>query len=179
MQPISNLDILVLALLAETPMHGYEIIRRISDRNFYHWVETPTSSVYHSLRKLASGGFLKTKEIRLGKSPPRTVYELTKKGREAVEEGTLNLLRAPTRFLEELHIGLFGSGILSEEQLLSALEEQKTSTKLLADEIEKSLSDKKTKSDYRLRLIYERLLSLYKAHSRWLKDAVYLIKKHK
>lgn len=66
----------VLALLAERPMHGYQIIQEIEDRSGGSWKPSP-GSVYPTLQLLADEGLIGAEE-----SDGRKTYSLTEAGRE-------------------------------------------------------------------------------------------------
>jgi len=66
----------VLALLAERPMHGYQIIREIDERSKGSW-KPSAGSVYPTLQLLADEGFVSSEE-----SNGRKIYSLTEAGRE-------------------------------------------------------------------------------------------------
>ena len=66
----------VLALLAERPMHGYQIIREIEDRSGGTW-KPSAGSVYPTLQLLADEGTIRAEE-----SNGRKIYSLTEAGRE-------------------------------------------------------------------------------------------------
>ncbi len=68
----------VLALLAEGPMHGYQIIQELSDRTQGAWRPSP-GSVYPTLQQLADEELARETTSDTGKR----VYELTAAGREA------------------------------------------------------------------------------------------------
>ncbi|YCK83328.1 PadR family transcriptional regulator [Arthrobacter sp. D3-18] len=68
----------ILALLAERPMHGYQIIREIEERSGGSW-KPSAGSVYPTLQLLADEGFVSTEE-----SNGRKIYSLTEAGREDV-----------------------------------------------------------------------------------------------
>ena len=68
----------VLALLAERPMHGYQIIREIEERSGGSW-KPSAGSVYPTLQLLADEGFISAEE-----SNGRKIYSLTEAGREDV-----------------------------------------------------------------------------------------------
>ncbi|MGC9315563.1 MAG: PadR family transcriptional regulator [bacterium] len=172
------LDIFVLAMLSNGPLHGYELISKMREGNFDRWIEIGDSSVYQSLTRLESKGFVKTTEIRIGKTPPRTVFELNKKGETYLQEGLTELLRKSPVFPDEFNIPLFASGALKKAELISALEEQKRMASAKLKEIEDVLAElKDKKSEVGVQLIYDRLLALHKAHLRWLTDAIFLIKR--
>jgi len=66
----------VLALLAERPMHGYQIIREIEERSGGSW-KPSAGSVYPTLQLLADEGVISAEE-----SNGRKIYSLTEAGRE-------------------------------------------------------------------------------------------------
>lgn len=66
----------VLALLTEQPMHGYQIIREISERTGGRW-KPSAGSVYPTLQLLADEGL-----VRAETSQDRKTYSLTEAGRE-------------------------------------------------------------------------------------------------
>jgi len=70
----------ILALLAEQPRHGYEIIREIGERSGGFWKPSP-GSVYPTLQMLADEGLVTSKDEH-GKK----LFELTEAGRAAAEE---------------------------------------------------------------------------------------------
>jgi DNA-binding PadR family transcriptional regulator len=66
----------VLALLAEKPMHGYQIIREIEERSGGAWKPSP-GSVYPTLQLLTDEGLISADE-----SEGRKTYSLTEAGRQ-------------------------------------------------------------------------------------------------
>ena len=69
----------VLALLAEQPMHGYQIIHEIEERSGGAWKPSP-GSVYPTLQLLADEGLISAEE-----SNGRKTYSLTPEGRDVAE----------------------------------------------------------------------------------------------
>jgi DNA-binding PadR family transcriptional regulator len=69
----------VLALLAEKPMHGYQIIHEIEERSGGTWKPSP-GSVYPTLQLLADEGLISAEE-----SNGRKSYSLTEAGRAATD----------------------------------------------------------------------------------------------
>jgi DNA-binding PadR family transcriptional regulator len=67
----------ILALLAERPMHGYEMIQEIKERSGDLWRPSP-GSVYPTLQLLADEGLINDEG-----SGSRRLYALTDEGREA------------------------------------------------------------------------------------------------
>ena len=69
----------VLALLAEKPMHGYQIISEIAERSGGVW-KPSAGSVYPTLQLLADEGLITAEE-----SDGRKTYSLTEAGRAEAE----------------------------------------------------------------------------------------------
>ena len=70
----------VLSLLAEKPMHGYQIIREIEERSGGSW-KPSAGSVYPTLQLLADEGLISAEE-----SNGRKTYALTEEGKAAADE---------------------------------------------------------------------------------------------
>lgn len=69
----------VLRLLAEKPMHGYQIIQEIGERSGGSWKPSP-GSVYPTLQLLADEGLINAEE-----SNGRKTYSLTDEGRQVAD----------------------------------------------------------------------------------------------
>ena len=70
----------ILALLAEEPMHGYQIISELTERSGGVWRPSP-GSVYPSLQAMEDQGL-----VTADKAEGRRVFSLTTEGRTAAEE---------------------------------------------------------------------------------------------
>lgn len=71
----------VLALLAEQPMHGYQIIQEIEERSGGSW-KPSAGSVYPTLQLLADEGLIVADELQ-----GRKTYSLTEAGRDEAAAG--------------------------------------------------------------------------------------------
>ncbi len=69
----------ILTLLSEEPMHGYQIMRELSERSGGAWRPSP-GSVYPTLQQLEDEGLIVSAQSDAGKR----VFELTDAGRERV-----------------------------------------------------------------------------------------------
>ena len=78
-------DLVLLSLLAERPMHGYQANLELERREIRDWAGISRPQVYYSLEKLARAGLirgLETGEPAAG--PERSAFETTAKGRSAL-----------------------------------------------------------------------------------------------
>jgi DNA-binding PadR family transcriptional regulator len=73
-------DLVLLGILADGPMHGYEVCKEI-DQKLGALVGVRPRSVYYSLDKLEKQGFLASRSARTGNRPKKFIYRLTKEGR--------------------------------------------------------------------------------------------------
>jgi DNA-binding PadR family transcriptional regulator len=74
-----DVRVAILHLLAEEPMHGYQIMQELSDRTDGLWRPSP-GSVYPTLQQLEDEGLVKAEQ-----SEGKNVFALTKNGRARVE----------------------------------------------------------------------------------------------
>ncbi|MER7363016.1 PadR family transcriptional regulator [Nonomuraea wenchangensis] len=75
-----ELRLAVLALIAERPGHGYDLMNRLSDR-FNGTYEPSAGSIYPTLQLLEDEGL-----VRVEQDEGRKVHHVTDDGRRAVEE---------------------------------------------------------------------------------------------
>ncbi len=130
-----------LALLAEGPMNGYQIIQAISERSDGVWRPSP-GSVYPALQQLEDEGLIRAEAADGG----RRAYQLTDEGR-AYAEAHPDELRAPwdvfagamgdtTREMRSL----IGQVAMAAYQVLSAgTESQATQARQLLTDTRKAL----------------------------------------
>jgi DNA-binding PadR family transcriptional regulator len=77
-------DLVLLSLLAERPMHGYEANLELERRCIRDWAAISRPQVYYSLEKLATAGFIrKTHSSEPASGPERAVFQTAAAGRAA------------------------------------------------------------------------------------------------
>jgi DNA-binding PadR family transcriptional regulator len=76
----------ILALLGERPMHGYEIGLELVARDVKDWAGVSRAQVYYSLRKLHGAGLIRDVESGDSAGPERTVYRITIDGLRSMEK---------------------------------------------------------------------------------------------
>ncbi|MBO0803794.1 MAG: PadR family transcriptional regulator [Nocardiopsaceae bacterium] len=81
--PRTPVALSVLNLLNERPMHPYEMRSLMRERRHDRAFRIRESSVYDTVARLASRGFVEPVEVnREGNRPERTVYAITEAGRD-------------------------------------------------------------------------------------------------
>jgi DNA-binding PadR family transcriptional regulator len=80
-------DLVLLSLLAERPMHGYQANAELVRREVQDWAGISRPQVYYSIEKLAREGMLrKVKSEEAAEGPERTVYAATPKGKRVLAD---------------------------------------------------------------------------------------------
>lgn len=84
----------LLVVLAERPMHGYELITELEARSSGRWRPSP-GSIYPALTRLEEQGLLTAEELN-----EKKVFSLTARGREAREALDVDGDPTPDRWRE-------------------------------------------------------------------------------
>jgi DNA-binding PadR family transcriptional regulator len=95
-------DLVLLSLLAERPMHGYQANLELERREIRDWANLSRPQVYYSLEKLARKGLIRSLETNEpAAGPERSTFETKAKGKAALaaalerEEWTAQRERPP------------------------------------------------------------------------------------
>jgi len=120
---LTHNDLLVLGLLLDRPMHGYEIAQTVKNEGVATWSGISTPAIYYSLNKLHRHSLISSTQVR-DAGMEKSVYYLTQKGREAFFAGMETCLGSaePVRFEYDLAIFLLNK--LPQERALALLEKR-------------------------------------------------------
>ena len=78
-------DLVLLSLLAERPMHGYQANAELERREWRDWVDISRPQLYYSMEKLARSGMIAVAHSdEASGGPDRRVFATTAKGRAAL-----------------------------------------------------------------------------------------------
>jgi len=78
-------DLVLLSLLAERPMHGYQANAELERRCVRDWAAISRPQIYYSLEKLVRGGLIRSADSDVpAAGPARQEYETTARGRAAL-----------------------------------------------------------------------------------------------
>jgi DNA-binding PadR family transcriptional regulator len=78
-------DLVLLSLLAERPMHGYQANLELERREIRDWAGISRPQVYYSLEKLSRAGMIRASESdEPAAGPERSTFETTAKGSAAL-----------------------------------------------------------------------------------------------
>ena len=84
---LTTADLVLLSLLAEKPMHGYQANAELARREIRDWAAISRPQVYYSLEKLARLGYLRAVAPRSGSAgPEKQSFAATKPGSRALAD---------------------------------------------------------------------------------------------
>ena len=87
LRDLTTPDLVLLSLLAERPMHGYEATLELERREVRDWAGISRPQVYYSLEKLAKLGLIRAAESEeAAAGPERRVFVTTARGRTALAD---------------------------------------------------------------------------------------------
>lgn len=119
--------LLVLGLLDEGLMSGYDIQQKIRQADAERWGGVLPGSIYHALAKLEREGYIQLAGMEHRGHRQKAVYQITDQGRAYLPGLVEEALRTPdVRYPTDLYSGLSLLDRLPREQARRALEEQRT-----------------------------------------------------
>lgn len=86
---LTTADLVVLSLLAERPMHGYDLLGEYQRQEVVDWASVSKAQLYYALNKLAKMKLIDG-QVETGSTRDRTTYAVTASGRGALREALAN-----------------------------------------------------------------------------------------
>ncbi|GAB0105757.1 PadR family transcriptional regulator [Nocardia sp. JMUB6875] len=122
---LTQLGMLVLALLEERPMHPYEMYQLMLSRHEDEFVKIKPGSLYHTVARLADQELVAAEGTdRAGNRPERTTYRIRTAGREALRTRVTDLLREPVKEHPAFVSALAEAHNLPVDEVIAALRER-------------------------------------------------------
>ncbi|ROS78372.1 PadR family transcriptional regulator [Curtobacterium sp. PhB130] len=107
MTSLTPLAFASLGLLAEGPMHPYEMFQTMIHRKDDRHVKVRPGTLYHQVGRLTELGLAEVVGTdRDGNRPERTTYAITDAGRSALRDGLRRMVAEPAEEYPEFHLAL-------------------------------------------------------------------------
>jgi DNA-binding PadR family transcriptional regulator len=118
--------LLVLGLLDERPMSGYDIQQKISMADAARWGGVLVGSIYHALKKLEQEKYIELCDVKQTGHRQTAIYKITDLGKTYLQTLVEDSLRVSSvLYPTTLYSGLSLLDKIPPEQARKALEEQK------------------------------------------------------
>lgn len=124
-RPSNPLALAVLTLLAEAPMHPYEMSTTLKQRRKEDSIRLNFGSLYSVVASLHKRELIEVREtLREGNRPERTVYAITDAGRELMTAWLRELLAVPAKEYPAFEAALSLMPTLPVDEVVRGLEER-------------------------------------------------------
>jgi DNA-binding PadR family transcriptional regulator len=144
---VPPLGLSVLALLAERPMHAYEMYQTLIQRAEDRLVKVRPGSLYHVVDRLAGQSLIRaTGTDREGNRPERTTYDITEEGNLALTEQVAEMLATPVNEYPQFPLAMGLAHNLPKNTVLDLLERRLIGLRAELDFIETGLRDVREKA---------------------------------
>jgi DNA-binding PadR family transcriptional regulator len=118
---MTDAELAILSIVAEGPIHGYDIQTLIIRRGLRVWTNIGVSSMYYVLEKLQRQGLIES----MGGSPTdgasRREYSITPAGSGVLQTAVADLLSTPRSGADSFELGLANLHVLRPSQVRTAL----------------------------------------------------------
>ena len=173
-------EYVILGMLSDKPMSGYDINKRVKSRMGSFWGIT-YSQIYPALKRLEKDGFLTKKLERNEYGPSRKVYSITSIGTKKLQEWLIKPAEPERARIETLLKVAYGEQI-SKKEVIKHIIEFKARNKLRLEKalfLEEEVKNKMNESERNFFLSLTIMLGkkLHKAGIEWADSAIELIEK--
>jgi DNA-binding PadR family transcriptional regulator len=166
-------DLLLLGMLLDRPMHGYELYQQIQAEGIDDWFNVSAAGVYYSLGKLRDHNLVAETQQRGGRSSRKSIYRLTERGRTAFFEAMEAELACREECYLDYDLAIYLLNRLPMQRAMPGLEERLA---YLADKVagvQSALAAEQNngRSPFRLAILDHKLRFLEMERS-WLDDVM-------
>jgi DNA-binding PadR family transcriptional regulator len=170
---MTNSELAILSLIAETPRHGYEIEQVLESRGMREWTDLGFSSIYFNLKKLEKAGLISAQiEIQAGQGPARKVYSITPAGLEAWRAGTIDALAEPVQRPSPFLLGLSNLPGIPPAEARSALERYRDRLRAHRDRVQARWDDQRDGLPEHVGWMFDYSINLIQTELDWITDLI-------
>lgn len=170
----SPLALAVLGLLYEAPMHPYRMQQLIKERGKDKVINVQRrASLYQTISQLEKAGLIRVKEtVQDENRPERTIYTLTDRGQQTIEQWLRDMLSTPTAEFPEFPAAISFLPLLTPDDALRQLEKRETALAEMLTTLDSEMQHY-LQSLPRLVLLEEELLrATYAAELEWVRSII-------
>jgi DNA-binding PadR family transcriptional regulator len=168
---VSPLALSILELLDERPMHPYEMASTMRDRHHDLFIRLNFGSLYHTVDQLERDALIiPVEREKDGRRPERTIYKLSKEGRDLLVQCVRELLAQPVREYPHFVAGLMFMHHLDAGEVASHLEQRGEALDAHVTKLERVLAELHARGLTRLSIIeVEHKIAMLQAERSWVR----------
>jgi DNA-binding PadR family transcriptional regulator len=119
---LSPISLAALGLLAERPMHPYEMYQLLLERAEDRLLKVRRGTLYHAVDRLERDGLARAMRTeRDGNRPERTTFDITESGRRTLLRRIGEMLATPANEYPEFPLAISEAHNLTRAQVIAAL----------------------------------------------------------
>ncbi len=169
----TKVDLLLLGLLLDRPMHGYELYQQIQAEGIDAWFNVSMAGVYYSLGKLRDQGLVAESRHRGGRSARKSIYRLAEEGRAAFFEAMEAQAASREKVYLDYDIIIYLLNKLPLRQATSLLEQHQAFLAAQAEDVEAALAAEAQRGDSPLQLaVLDHKRRYLEMEQVWLADVI-------
>lgn len=171
---MTDAELTVLSLLAQSTRYGHEIQQIIDERGMRDWLAIGYSSIYYILNKFERQHMVRS-ELRPGDGgTPRKLYSLTEAGNGILRTAISDLLREPRSIGTGFELGLANLHVLQPAQVYMMLSSHQADLETQLDAVREIWQKHQTSENidkrHDLRALYTHSISRMESDLLWLND---------
>ncbi len=132
---VPKVEVVVLGLLVEEPLHGYDLLERFRDRSMGFWAEVGKASVYQVLKRLERDGLITGKAQEGTDGPDRRVFRITRAGRQRLTSGLSERFASLAPYETDAGVAMGFGHLLSAAEGRAAADARERSVRDLLDAV--------------------------------------------
>jgi DNA-binding PadR family transcriptional regulator len=132
---VPKVEVVVLGLLTEAPMHGYDLLERFRARSMGFWVEVGRASVYQTLHRLEARGLIAGRSQDGREGPDRRVFKITRAGRSRLAQGLAERFGELTPYETDAGLALGFADRLTPAEARKAVDTRELAVRDLLDAV--------------------------------------------
>ena len=165
-------DLLMLGLLLDRPMHGYELNQYVKAEGVTAWYNISAAAIYYSLNKMRQRGLVSETRSR-GGGAEKSVFHLTRRGREEFFAGMEATLISQEPVHLENGLGIFLLNKLPQDRALALLEQRLESLRDRSGALDQALERERTKRGQALNAaILQHAVACARMETEWLSGII-------
>lgn len=166
---ITEAELVILSLVAEKPVYGYEINQIIQQRGMREWTAIGFSSIYYLLKKIEEKGWITGKASGPTKQGlQRTIYSITTSGLKTCQDASFQILSTPRRMPNDFLTALLNLPLLSSQQVQDALSKYKQALRLKKKELERKKENQSPSLPLHVNFIFDYSIHAIYSEINWI-----------
>ena len=170
----TKIDLLLLGLLLDRPMHGYELFQQIQAEEIDTWFNVSMAGVYYSLGKLRDQALVAESRQRGGRSPRKSIYRLTEDGRAAFFSSMESQALAREKVFLDYDLVIYLLNRLPLQRAASLLEQRQAFLSEQAQDLRNTLdSERERKGSSQKLAVLDHQVRYLEMEQDWLADVIH------